>query len=276
MRAPFTEAEDEFVIANYSSMKLKDMAVQLERGWGSVQQRIDLLIKARKLKRDGRYYRRPWTEEEETYLAENWGVVSTKSIARHLGRSSDALKIRTTRVLKIAKKDNVYTMRQTARIFGVDDKTPLRWAERGWLKCKRAGYHCGGGIAWNFSHESIERFIVKMGWAYDWRRMGNEGYFRHLAEKINMADPWLMLPEVCEYLGWSRAKADRWRRRGLIPYKWRPKQQQHGNQTGIVVVRKRDLADVKECVAAAVHANRSASAKKRIRKHGNPRWKKAA
>jgi len=39
-----------------------------------------------------------WTKEEENYLQEKWGIVSIPSIAKHLGRSVHAIKIRAGRM----------------------------------------------------------------------------------------------------------------------------------------------------------------------------------
>lgn len=37
---------------------------------------------------------KPWTQDEEDYLEDSWGTVSLKTIARNLGRSEGAIKIK--------------------------------------------------------------------------------------------------------------------------------------------------------------------------------------
>ncbi len=262
-RRPFSPAKDAYIVANYSKKTLKDMALELDRHWGSVQQHIDLLIKAGKLSRRDRLYRPRWTEGDDEYLNESWGISSDKAVTKHLGRSINACNLRADRTLGISRKTNIYSMRQVARIFGVDDKTPLRWAGRGWVKCKRAGYKTGPNRVWNFDHESIERFITTMSWAYDWRRMGEEGYFTELARRVNHDDPWLTFAEACSKMGWNHAHLERWYRRGFLPFKWRPKQQKSGDQRGLIVVRKSDLPDFLRRVQEAVHQNRVQGARRR-------------
>lgn len=42
--------------------------------------------------------KKEWTPEEEYYLQDNWGRVSIPGIAKHLGRSINAVKVRATRI----------------------------------------------------------------------------------------------------------------------------------------------------------------------------------
>lgn len=52
----------------------------------------------------GQYDRKPgnakkkWTQAEENYLQEAWGKTSLKSIAKHLGRSENAVIVRIQRL----------------------------------------------------------------------------------------------------------------------------------------------------------------------------------
>ena len=41
---------------------------------------------------------RQWTKEEEALLAEEWGMYSADTIAKHLGRTRDAVVVRVARL----------------------------------------------------------------------------------------------------------------------------------------------------------------------------------
>lgn len=43
-------------------------------------------------------YRRRWTPKEEEYLQENWGKYSIPAIAKKLGKSVNAIKVRANRL----------------------------------------------------------------------------------------------------------------------------------------------------------------------------------
>lgn len=49
-----------------------------------------------------------WTEENDNYLKENWGVLPTKELMKKLGRSKYAVETRAIKTLKLAKKTISY------------------------------------------------------------------------------------------------------------------------------------------------------------------------
>lgn len=79
-----------------------------------------------------------WIKEELNYLSENWGTVSIPRIARRLGRSVNAVKIKAIRIgLKRHIHSGVYiTVNQLAKAINHDYKTVRNWEKYG-LKMKR-------------------------------------------------------------------------------------------------------------------------------------------
>lgn len=63
-----------------------------------------------------------WTEDEDQFLRESLGVIPIDKIARKLGRSRSAVKIRFTRqgMQAPSKRSAYYTRRQVADILGID------------------------------------------------------------------------------------------------------------------------------------------------------------
>lgn len=130
----------EYLIANYSRLTIKQMAEHLGVPyWSSVQQQIERLIAAGRLSRRDRYWHREWTQADMDYLAEHWGLLPDATVARHLGRTVDACKIRATRHLHLARSQQFLTAQVVARLFGLDvHVVTRRWIGTGLLRARKS------------------------------------------------------------------------------------------------------------------------------------------
>lgn len=74
---------------------------------------------------------RNWSAEEIDYLESRWGVVSIKSIAKHLNRSINAVKLKANRIgLQDARfSGDVITVNQLSKALNLDYKTVRKWID---------------------------------------------------------------------------------------------------------------------------------------------------
>jgi len=106
----------------------------------------------------------PWTEKELERLQELIHRHSTTTIAKMLHRSSNAVKVKATRLkLQLRTRDDWFTKREVGEILGVDHKKVQSWIDSGALI---ATYHNGkrpqknGMNMWHFELKDLRNFIV--------------------------------------------------------------------------------------------------------------------
>lgn len=205
MRRFWTPDEDLVVRYHYPRLPLTDLAAALGRGEGAVRKRAnDLGVTrgTRALTVPAPNAKRPWTRADDDHLREWLGPHSHGQMAKHLGRSVDAVRVRCKR-LGIRRATNVLTLNQVAQVFGVDCHLPKRWVDDGWLTARRLPLHTSQGAMYDVSPTALERFIRQHPAAYPWHRM-EVGYYRDLAERVWRADPLLTTAEAARVLGVSR------------------------------------------------------------------------
>lgn len=214
----FTAEEDARIIARYSATTLKAIAAELGVArWQSVQLRVNQLIRQGRLDRHDRAYAPPWSEADDELLATWWGLLPDATVARKLGRTPGACKIRATRQLGLARKDQFYTVRAVARLFGVDDHRVRAWIDEGLLQAVRSTVRSGdGNLAWRIEHEWIEAFLREWPWRYDRRRIEAGTYWRNLADRVAAADPFVDVREAARILGVCVETVRRWVREGEL------------------------------------------------------------
>lgn len=193
-----------YVLANYRTMKLKEMAAHVGVHWSRIQTQADRLITAGLLSRHERAYQRPWTEEEDEYLAERWGRISDIKVAAHINRTITACQIRVKRHLGINRHTQFYTQREVAHVFGIDEHKIGMLREAKLLDGKPAPFFFGLNRVWRFEEKQIEAFIRKYPWHYDRSRIEEGTYFRRIADNVQDADPWLTTQEFAELAGVTR------------------------------------------------------------------------
>lgn len=192
---------DQFVIDNYSRMLLRDIAREFGVTPCAVQQRAVRLIREGRLNPSERRYNPPWTEEDDEYLADHWGNISDKAVARHLGRTVNACKIRATRQLHLSRCMQFLTSRAVAEIFSIDSHAVIEWIEKGWLQASRGPFRIGRHRVWRIQERDLERFIQRYPQHYDRTRIERGTYWRNLADKAWAKDPWLTAEEAAAWVG---------------------------------------------------------------------------
>lgn len=103
----------------------------------------------------------PWSEGDARYLEANLYRSSVADIARHLGRTQTAVRLKAKR-LGLSKSGEGYTQRQLALGLGCDDHKVRRWVDAGWLRgSRRQTERCDaqGGDMWYFSDAAVRAFV---------------------------------------------------------------------------------------------------------------------
>lgn len=85
----WSDEDKDFILKNKDTMSDAEIAEQLGRHVESVG-KMRRLLSGRKHK--------PWTEEEENYLSENWGHMSVPNLCKNLDRSKNAIMVRVQRL----------------------------------------------------------------------------------------------------------------------------------------------------------------------------------
>jgi hypothetical protein len=184
--------------------------------------------------------RSPWTPDELEYLSETYGRQDKAVIARHLGRSENALKIVAYRKLNgLNQRSNIYTARAVADALGVAcSKTIVRWMERGFIKGKRAPFSYGGIRCWRFEYEDIIACLRERPWLVNLKRM-ERSYFRTVVREEYDKDPWYSTREAAAVLGLADINpVHRYIYRGWLPALRRPLVSRNGHGSWGWIIRK--------------------------------------
>lgn len=110
-----------------------------------------------------------WTEEEVAFLERNLHKKRIADIARHLGRTQTAVKIKARR-LGVNKTQEGYTLRGLCLGLGVDHHKVYGWVERGWLIGHRRQTDRPSGDIWWFTDAAIRKLVVQHPCEIDPRR----------------------------------------------------------------------------------------------------------
>jgi len=116
---------------------------------------------------------RPWSAQEEAYLEANLHHVSAKALARKLGRSPTAVKLKAKR-LGLRKYDEGYTASSLAEALGVDPHWVLARIRSGKLRAshrhteRTSGQ---GGDSWLITDEAVVEFLAEHPYDIDLRKV---------------------------------------------------------------------------------------------------------
>ena len=181
-----------------------------------------------------------WAEWELEFLADNYGRMPAEEIARHLRRSTDALKIITFRKLKINQKSNIYTARCLARELGIScAKIIVAWYDRGYLKGQLAPFRNGPNRVWFFDYEDIIECLEARPWLLNLKKMP-PSYFKSIVQKEWDKNPWYTRDEAAQFLGLvTTGPIYRYIQHGWLPAMRRPQ----GGGKGSWIIRHSDLAE---------------------------------
>ncbi len=144
--------------------------------------------------------RKNWTDEELQYLSDKYGLVAMKTLIKNLQRTKGAIYLATKKLLNHQHiYDNFYTARELARILAVGDaKSIAYWAQRGWLKGKRAPYFQGTYRFWVFTEKNVVRCLRERPWLVNLKRLP-EHYFRSIVQEEYQRDPWYSCLEAAPF-----------------------------------------------------------------------------
>ena len=180
--------------------------------WTSVQQRVRRLMGEGRLDY-GTRSRRPWTDAAEQELRGLVGWQTEQEIARRLGRSVNAIRVKMKRLGLTREWKGAYTARDVGRIFRVDSASVRIWIDRGYLGGARSTVSCGSSRKWRIEHEEIEAFIRDHPEHYERRRI-TEPFWRRLADQ-SASSEWVSAKIAAVILGCCDETIKRRIRRGL-------------------------------------------------------------
>ena len=198
-----------------------------------------------------------WSPREIELLERLAGTMEIERVAEEITRVSDiprtvaAVRVKATR-LGISMWTQGMSMVGMERLFGLDHRAIERWWVDPGLLAGRRWNGRGPNEGWWFDPKEVEAFIRSYPWVYDWRDMKAGHPLTRLAEVINALDPWLHNEELARYVGINPHNLNRWRRRGLVPFKRRPK----SGRAGYVMIRGRDFPGIKADIHEAQRAAR--------------------
>lgn len=101
---------------------------------------------------------RPWTVEEEEYLAHVLYRQSWRRIARRLNRTVTAVQLKAKR-LGLRQGAEGYTMQALCQALGVDHHKLERWIAKGWLKGQRRQSDREQDL-WYFSEAAVRTLFI--------------------------------------------------------------------------------------------------------------------
>lgn len=210
-----------------------------------------------------------WTPEQDAILRDLAGTVPREQLhaawmeRTGLPRTHEALVVRCQRI-GASMWVHGWSLRSVERLFGTDHRMIIRnWVQTGELPGSRWRGR-GPNEGWWFNESDIERFIREYPWRYDWTRMQRDHRLATIAELVNRADPWRSYAELVEFVGIASGNVDKWRRRGLVPHRFRPK----AGHSPQVMIRGRDFPLIRDAIRAAQEDARERSrraASKRMR-----------
>lgn len=116
---------------------------------------------------------KPWSEQEQSYLEGNFHRVSVKAMARKLGRSPTAVKLKAKR-LGIRKYAEGYTALSLAAALGVDPHWVLARIRSGKLRASHR--HTDrtpqqGGVSWLITEAAFIEFLAGYPYEIDLRKV---------------------------------------------------------------------------------------------------------
>jgi len=132
---------------------------------------------------------RPWSAQEEAYLEANFHHVSAKTLARKLGRSPTAVKLKAKR-LGLRKYDEGYTASSLAEALGVDPHWVLARIRSGKLRASHR--HTDrtaqqGGDSWLITDEAVVEFLREHPYDIDLRKVDNLWFMDLIAPYLQRA-----------------------------------------------------------------------------------------
>lgn len=103
-----------------------------------------------------------WSADDLAFLKDSLGVLTVKQIAKRLGRTETAVKVKAKRLHISVRLSDGYTLRGLCEGLGVDHHKVERWVDRGWLRGRRIGTDRTKtqlGDIWQFTDRNIYELV---------------------------------------------------------------------------------------------------------------------
>ena len=255
-------AVDKFIMGTYETLTAREQAAQLNLTYSHVVWRRMQLVKRGVLSSSKKAYHPPWSEHDCEALRDNYGLLSLRVLSRRLNRSPVAIRLKAKR-LRVAMKDNHYSLRQISEIFGIDSKTMFHIVKEGWLKGRKAGYRQGPHKVWNFQEADVVAFIKRYPWTIRVEKLRDCHYFCHLLRQEWERDPWLSRAEAAAVVGVNPDTMSRAVKHGLVKAYCRSP----GSKWSFLWFRKSSLEGLKVKIRAR-HIENMKGSKKGGDRHG--------
>ena len=165
--------------------------------------------------------RTPWSGAGLRTLRAEWPRRPAAEVAALLGRSERACAIAMQRWwgTKARRSPERLSLRDVARLLGVDDHRVRRLVDAGLLRAWRSGLRSGPNQRWCVLSDHVEAFLVAHPEHYDRRRIA-PGRFRRVADRVAAADPLLTVAEAAMRVHADPGTVLRHVARGWLPAMW--------------------------------------------------------
>ena len=127
-----------------------------------------------------------WTPAQVRYLRDNYGLRSDQAIARTLGRSIVAIRLKALKI-GINRTTNFFTASDVRRIFQVDVNKVLHdWIAKGYLTASRSHVGVGPRKVWCVLGKDIAAFLMEHPDKYNYKLIDpiDHPVWRALAERV--------------------------------------------------------------------------------------------
>jgi len=197
-----------------SPAKITQLVSHFESKWGMTVPRWVVIRMAQRLHKT--HVKEPyWTERDENYLRDHFGVIPDVHLCKYLHRTRVSIVLKAKR-LHINRKINLNTARSVALICGIpDSKTVMMWVRKGLLKAKKSPSKCGGNRMWNIDDSSLASMLKVQPWLAYIPEMP-DSYYKRLVEREWHRDPWYNREQVGKMLGVGPEYVRRYIKRGWL------------------------------------------------------------
>lgn len=176
---------------------------------------------------------RKWTEEEMEYLADNFGVLTDRTLAGRLQRSELAIRRKVWRRFHMHRWDNLYNAAELAEALNIPHAGRIiRWVREGWLKARRSAIHKGANQHWKFSYTGIVRCLRRRPWLVmlkptrQWLISDYSHHFFYIVRAQWKRDPWYTTEQAASLLKVPAYTIRAYIRRGLLEAEKAPRRQE--------------------------------------------------
>jgi len=144
--------------------------------------------------------RKPWTKQEDKYIAKNWHRMSADAIAAALGRSFNSVNLRRKRI-GIGKYDGEdLTVRDIEELTRIDHRQWHEFIDRGWLRARRRSRRNGAAPITYVSLRSLRSLLLAHPEVFDYRAAPKAT--RVALELDGLPDPPAWKRVVCRSNAW--------------------------------------------------------------------------